>query len=77
VRELKSYPLLAGYRGRPAADAAALEDIIVRIGAMAEDLPQITELDCNPIIVSDQGAAIVDARVRVAPEALRPQVVTR
>jgi acyl-CoA synthetase (NDP forming) len=77
VRELKSYPVLTGYRGRPAAAVAALEDIIVRIGAMAEDLPQISELDCNPIIVSEHAATIVDARVRVAPEEVRPQVATR
>lgn len=77
VRELKSYPLLTGYRGRPPADVPALEDVIVRIGAMVEALPQISELDCNPIVVAEDGAVIVDARIRVAPETLRPQVATR
>jgi acetyl coenzyme A synthetase (ADP forming)-like protein len=66
LRELKTYPLLTGFRGAAKADVAALEDVLLRISAMVEDLPQIAELDCNPIIVHEHGAAIVDARVRVA-----------
>ncbi len=65
LRELKTYPLLTGFRGAEKADVAALEDVILRIGLMVEDLPQVAELDCNPIIVHEHGAAIVDARVRV------------
>jgi acetate---CoA ligase (ADP-forming) len=65
VRELKTYPLLAGFRGTPKADVAALEDVVLRIGTMVGELPQIAELDCNPIIVHEQGATIVDARIRV------------
>ena len=43
------------------------------MSALAEDLPQVVELDCNPVMVLEQGACIVDARVRVAPvEAPRP-----
>ncbi len=66
VRDLKTYPLLTGFRGRPVSDVAALENAVLRISAMVEDLPQIAELDCNPIIVHANAAAIVDARVRVA-----------
>jgi len=66
IRELKTYPLLTGFRGRPRADVGALEDALLRIGTMVEDLHQIAELDCNPIIVHERGAAIVDARIRVA-----------
>ena len=66
VRSLKTYPLLTGFRGQPAADVAALQDVLLRVSAMVEDLPQIAELDCNPVIVQPAGAAIVDARVRVA-----------
>ncbi len=65
LRELKTYPLLIGFRGAAKVDVAALEDVLLRIGVMVEDLPQIAELDCNPIIVHDHGAAIVDARIRV------------
>jgi acetyl coenzyme A synthetase (ADP forming)-like protein len=68
LRELKSYPLLTGYRGGPPADIAAVEDILLRISVMVQDLPPIAELDCNPLIVHERGATIVDARVRVVPE---------
>lgn len=67
IQELRTYPLLTGFRGQPQVDVAALEDTIVRVSALAEDLPQVAELDCNPIIVHEHGAVIVDARVRVAP----------
>lgn len=67
IEELKTAPLLRGFRGRPPVDVAALEDAILRVAVLAEDLPQIVELDCNPIIVHPDGATVVDARVRVAP----------
>jgi acyl-CoA synthetase (NDP forming) len=66
VRELRSFPLLDGYRGGPRMSVAALEDVLLRMSAMAEDHPQIAELDCNPVIVTIDGAVVVDARVRVA-----------
>lgn len=67
VRELRTFPRLDGYRGAPKADVAALEDVLVRVGAMADAHPEIAEMDCNPVIVSPTGAAIVDVRIRVAP----------
>jgi acyl-CoA synthetase (NDP forming) len=66
IRDLKGSRLLKGLRGRPARDTTALEDILLRVGAMVEDLPQIAELDCNPVIVHEHGATVVDARVRIA-----------
>ena len=65
IADLKIAPALAGVRGRPAADVDALVDVLLRIGAMVEELPQIAELDCNPVIVHEHGATIVDVRVRV------------
>ena len=67
LRELRSFPLLEGYRGAPRCDVGALEDVLLRISALAEQHPHIAELDCNPVIVSVSGAIVVDARVRVAP----------
>jgi acyl-CoA synthetase (NDP forming) len=67
IRELKTYPLLTGYRGAPASDTRVLVEAILRVGAMVEDLPQIAELDLNPILVHPRGVTIVDARVSVAP----------
>jgi acetyl coenzyme A synthetase (ADP forming)-like protein len=69
VRELGTSPLLRGYRGAPPADVAALEDVVLRVGALVDALPQIAELDCNPVVVHPGGAVVVDARVRVAPVA--------
>jgi acyl-CoA synthetase (NDP forming) len=66
LRSLKTYPLLTGYRGQRPADVDALIDVIVRTSIMADDLPAIAEMDCNPILVHERGATIVDARIRVA-----------
>ena len=77
IRSLKTYPLLTGFRGGPARDVRALEDALLRVSALVEDFPQIAELDCNPIIVHREGAAIVDARVRVAPAEPPPPLGAR
>jgi acetyl coenzyme A synthetase (ADP forming)-like protein len=65
VRSLKTFPLLDGYRGAPRADVAALEEVMLRVSAMVEGHPEIAELDCNPVMVGQRGAVVVDARVRV------------
>lgn len=75
IRSLKTYPLLQGYRGSPACDVAALEDVLLRVSALAEDLPQVAELDLNPVVVSAQGAQILDCRIRL--HATQDSVVTR
>jgi acyl-CoA synthetase (NDP forming) len=66
VAELRTAPLLSGYRAGPTHDVGALVQTILRVGGMVEDLPQIAELDLNPIVVYPNGAVVVDARVRVA-----------
>jgi len=66
IRELKTYPLLTGFRGSAATDVSALEEGLLRVSAMVEDIPQIAELDCNPFVVHEKGATILDARIRVA-----------
>ncbi len=71
IRGLKTYPLLNRFRGGPLYDVSALEDGLLRTSAMVEDLPQIAELDCNPFVVRESGAVILDARVRV--EAVEPR----
>jgi acetyl coenzyme A synthetase (ADP forming)-like protein len=73
LRALRTFRLLEGYRGTPRADIAALEDILVRIAALAAAHPEIAELDCNPVLVGPDGATVVDARIRVAePRPPRP-----
>jgi len=68
VARLRSLALLH----REQADVEALVDLAVRVGALADAHPAITELDLNPVVVSTEGAAVVDARVRVAPPAVQP-----
>jgi acyl-CoA synthetase (NDP forming) len=63
----KAGRLLAGFRGAPAADTAAVADLILRIGGLADELAEIAELDLNPVIAQPDGCVVVDARVRVAP----------
>ncbi len=66
VRSLRSSPLLFGYRGAPPADVAALEDLLLRIGLLADELPQVRELDCNPVVVRTDGVIAIDIKIRVA-----------
>jgi acyl-CoA synthetase (NDP forming) len=72
IRGLATFPLLDGYRGQPRADVASLRDLVLRVGALAEDLPEVAELDLNPVVVGPDCAAVVDARVRVQPHEPRP-----
>ena len=70
VRSLATFPLLDGFRGATTKDVRALEDVILRVSALAATQPAIAEMDCNPVIVLERGAAIVDARVSVHAPAL-------
>jgi acetyl coenzyme A synthetase (ADP forming)-like protein len=66
--ELKTYPALTGYRGAPPRDVASLVDVIVRAGWLVDELPQIRELDLNPVMVHEEGATVVDARIRIGKD---------
>jgi acyl-CoA synthetase (NDP forming)/GNAT superfamily N-acetyltransferase len=59
--------LLAGYRGRPAGDTPALRDLLARASWLADAIPEILELDLNPVIVGavGEGCTIVDVRIKV------------
>jgi acyl-CoA synthetase (NDP forming) len=69
LRIPKGSVLLRGFRGTPACDLAALEDAILRLARLADELPQVQELDLNPILVfsAGHGCLLIDARVRLAP----------
>jgi acetyl coenzyme A synthetase (ADP forming)-like protein len=68
LHEIRAFPLLQGYRGRTPVDLPALREILLRVSALAEELPEIIELDLNPVIAlaPGKGCRIVDARIRVA-----------
>ena len=63
IREIKGYPLLQGYRGQEPADIPFLEQLIVKVSELAEQYPQIEELDLNPIFAYKDSAIAVDARI--------------
>jgi acyl-CoA synthetase (NDP forming)/GNAT superfamily N-acetyltransferase len=68
INSIRSAPLLHGHRGSPAADIPALRDVLMRVSRLADDLPEVTELDLNPVIARQFGAVAVDARIRVMPQ---------
>jgi acetyl coenzyme A synthetase (ADP forming)-like protein len=67
IRSLRGSALLFGYRSQPAADVAAIEDVILRVARLAADLHEIAEVDLNPVLARPDGATVLDARVRVVP----------
>ena len=68
IREIKGFPVLEGFRGKPGADLAALESLILQVSAFAAAHPEVAELDLNPVFAYPDGAIAVDARVVLAQE---------
>lgn len=77
VRRTRVSKLLAGYRDRSAADLQALHGAIVRVSQMACDLPELAELDINPLLADEQGVLALDARVKLQPAAAARQLAIR
>jgi acyl-CoA synthetase (NDP forming)/GNAT superfamily N-acetyltransferase len=61
--------LLRGRLGVPAADVAALRDVLLRVSRLSDDLPEVAELDLNPVIARPDSAVAAGARIRLAPQA--------
>jgi acyl-CoA synthetase (NDP forming)/L-amino acid N-acyltransferase YncA len=76
-RSLRAAALLTGYRGTPPVDTAALEDLLLRLGRLAEDLPEVAELDLNPVLAGPDGVVAVDAKLRLAPVGAEPDPTLR
>jgi hypothetical protein len=62
-------PQWPGRADGPAADMAglALRDLLLRVSRLADDLPEVTALDLNPVIAGPDGAVVIAARIKVAP----------
>jgi acetyl coenzyme A synthetase (ADP forming)-like protein len=75
ITSLRSFPLLAGVRGEESSDIDALEECLLRISQMVTDLPEIAELDINPLFVYPEGKGIiaVDARIVVSADESKPE----
>jgi acyl-CoA synthetase (NDP forming) len=77
VRAPKRAPLLFGYRGAPTVDVAALEDLLLRVGRLVDEVPEVAELELDPVVVSPEGAVAVDVKVRLEPYVARPELALR
>jgi acetyl coenzyme A synthetase (ADP forming)-like protein len=69
VGGIRGYRLLQGYRGHPPADVEALQEVLLRVARLAEEIPEIGELDLNPVFAlpPGQGCQVVDVRIQVHP----------
>ena len=65
IHSIRATPLLLGRPGAPAADIAALRDMLLRISRLADDLPQVAELHLSPVVARPDGAQAVDGRIRI------------
>ncbi|MHB1508144.1 MAG: bifunctional acetate--CoA ligase family protein/GNAT family N-acetyltransferase [Acidimicrobiales bacterium] len=79
ISSLKSAPLLAGYRGAEPADVEALADLLCRVARLAEDVPEVVEMDLNPVVAWSlgRGCVVIDAKVRIAPPTVPEPVLRR
>jgi len=67
IREIRGYPVLAGFRGQKPASIPALEELIVKVSRFIEENPRVRELDLNPVFAYEDKAVAVDARVVLGP----------
>jgi acyl-CoA synthetase (NDP forming)/GNAT superfamily N-acetyltransferase len=76
-RELRAAPLLTGYRGTPAMDTDALEQLLLRVAQLAEDFPEVSELDLNPVVGVPSGVTALDIKVKLQPAEDEPDAYLR
>ena len=63
LSEIRSAPLLNGFRGQDAVNHEALVDLLMTVSEVVESYPQIQEMDLNPVIAREDGLSVVDARI--------------
>ena len=76
-RSLRTAPLLDGRRSGAPADTATLEDLLLRLGRLAEDVPEIAELELDPILAAPAGCTVVDVRLRLSAVGAEPDPYLR
>ncbi len=77
IRAPGAASVLFGYGGREPSDLAALEDLVVRVGRMVHELPELHRLDLNPVVVADTGLAVLQATAWLQPPDLRDDSLVR
>jgi len=67
IRSIDASPRLLGQRGAPTTDLDTLRELLLRVSRLADDLPEVTELDLSPVIARPHGVFAMDARIKVTP----------
>jgi acyl-CoA synthetase (NDP forming) len=67
IRSVDAAPWLLGQRGVPATDLKTLRELLLRVSRLADDLPEVTELDLDPVIAKPHGVFATDARIKLTP----------
>lgn len=70
---LRGYPLLTGYRGQEPVDVQSFRKLLFRMSALVEEVPEIDDVDLNPVFVRRDGIAAVDARIKLVADHSRPR----
>ncbi len=71
ISQTRVHRLLTGYRDRPPADLAALEQTLIKIAQLTADLPEVIELDINPLLTDEHGVLALDARIAIRATSFR------
>jgi acyl-CoA synthetase (NDP forming) len=66
IREIKGHKLISGFRGQPPVDEQALAECLLSVAQMAEENPEIMEIDLNPVLAYPDEILVVDVRIIVA-----------
>jgi acyl-CoA synthetase (NDP forming) len=77
IAALRCAPLLDGYRGRTPVSRQALHTLLMRLAILVEDLPEVIELDLNPVVCRGEELIVVDAKIRVGRTSLLPDPALR
>ncbi len=77
VTSVRMAPLLDGYRGSPPCDVAALKELLLRVGRLADDHPELAALTLNPVVALPSGLTVLDAKARIAPRTAERDMYSR
>ena len=67
LASLRSAPLFYGYRGGPPSDVSAVLELVERIAALKDELPEVAELDLEPVLVHEESLSVLGARITIEP----------
>jgi len=67
IHAVNAAPPLADHRGAPPVDTAALADVLLRVSRLADHLPEVSELDLDPVVATQDGVWCADVRMRISP----------